>query len=45
MSKLSKLQPEFSLNYLESTYAYMDSERLRYFIDGLRYAGWLPEDR
>ncbi len=40
LTDLLDLQPEMSLAYLETTYAYKDPAQLAFFVEGLRKAGF-----
>ncbi len=40
LTNLLDLQPEMSLAYLETTYAYKDPAQLAFFVEGLRKAGF-----
>ncbi len=41
LSKLLELQPDLTLAYLETTYAYKDAGQLDFFVEGLRKAGFV----
>ncbi len=40
LAKLLELQPDLTLAYLETTYAYKDAGQLDFFVEGLRKAGF-----
>jgi len=40
LKKLMQRQPDFSLQYVEATYPFRQSEDLKFFLDGLRVAGF-----